>query len=209
MITILGSAHSNFVRSVALVCAQKGQPYQVGWQLGQQQVEFRSEHHKALHPFAKIPVIECEGTTVCETLAICRYLDAKYPKPTLQPDSLEAQAQHDAWCSMAITQIDQALIRQYMVELAFPSGVDGKPDWDKLQKNKPAAINAIGIIEKQLHNQRFICGDQLTLADLLLAPMVHYATKLKEPLTLVTEDSPLHSYVARLQNEVGAKDILL
>ncbi|OPX54246.1 glutathione S-transferase [Oceanospirillum multiglobuliferum] len=209
MISILGLAHSNFVRSVALVCAQKGQPYQISWQLGGKNIGFRSDEHKALHPFVKIPVIQCGDTIVTETLAICRYLDAKYPESALQPTDIEAQAQHDAWCSMAITQIDQALIRNYMVELAFPSGVDGKPDLDKLQKNKPAALNAIAIIEQQLQGQNFICGNQLTLADLLLAPMVHYAVKLRAPLTLVTENSPLHDYVARLQNQTGAKDILL
>lgn len=208
MISILGLAHSNFVRSVALVCAQKGQPYQVSWQLGDKLIGFRTDDHKALHPFAKIPVIQCGETIVSETLAICRYLDAKFPEPALQPKDIDAQAEHDAWCSMAITQIDQALIRHYMVELAFPSGADGKPDLDKLQKNKPAALHAIAVIEAQLQHKNFICGDQLTLADLLLAPMVHYAVGLREPLSLVSEDSPLRAYVTRLQALTGAAAIL-
>lgn len=211
MISILGLPHSNFIRSVALVCAQKQQPYQVSWQLGDEEIPFRSEAHYQLHGFAKIPVIRDEQVTLGETLAICRYLDAKYPEPALQPESLIDQAQHDAWCSMAITQIDQALIRKFMVELAFPSGPDGKPDKEKLMRNKPGALKAVAVIEKQLQatGTDYICSNQFTLADALIAPMAHYAAIMQKDLQLVEENSPIHGYLNRIMQQPGAKDILV
>lgn len=210
MISILGLEISNFVRTVAMVCASKQQAYQISWTLGDETIDFRSETHRKYHGFAKFPVIRDEQITLAETLAICRYLDAKYPDTPLQPVGLLERAQHDAWCSMAITQIDQALMRQFIVELAFPTGKDGKPDMQKLHANKPAALHAIAVIERQLvaSEYDFICTPDFSIADALLGPILDYVANLKAPLLLLEEDSPVHAYLDRIRQQPGARDIL-
>lgn len=209
MISIYGLQPSNFVRSVALVCAQKQQAYQIDWKLGDKEIPFRSNEHLAVHPFAKMPIIQDGELIVQETLAICRYLDAKYPAPALQPEGIEQQAEHDAWCSMIVTQIDQAIMRKYLVEFAFPTGPDGKPNKEKLMKNKPQPLRAVEVVEQRLAGKDYICGDQFTLADALLVPMLHHAAKLKYDLQLIADDSPIHAYIERALAQPGAKDILL
>lgn len=208
MIDILGIPQSNFVRSVALVCAQKDEAFQIGWQLNGQEVPYGSDAHRQHHPFCKFPIIQDGDTTLTETLAICRYLDAKYPQNPLQPVGLMAQAEHDTWCSRAITQIDQAIIRQYLIEFVRPTGPNGQPNIEQMLKNKPAAQQAVAAIEQQLQDHTYICGDQFTLADALIAPLAHYASLQQGELSLVTDNSPIHAYVAQILRQPGAAAIL-
>ncbi|WP_036589965.1 glutathione S-transferase family protein [Oceanospirillum maris] len=208
MIEILGPSHSNFVRSVALICAQKSQAFQIGWSLKGEEITFGSDRHASLHPFSKVPVIYDGEVTLMETLAICRYLDHKFPENPLQPEDINAQAEHDAWCSMAITQIDQALIRHYMIEFVVPTGADGAVNIERMMQNKPMAEKAIATLEGQLKGKDYICGDCFTLADALIAPLANYACGLKGGLALVKDDSVLRRYVGRILQQPKAQEIL-
>ena len=209
MIYIYGIARSNFVRSVQIVCALKGLDCQVGFNLGGHEIPFRSDEHFAIHPFAKLPVIQDGDVCVGESQAILRYLDAAYPEVALQPESLSDKAEHDMWCSMIAASIDQALIRTYMVEFVFPTGENGEPNYPKMLENKAAAEQAISVIEQRLFESEFVCGDKPTLADCLLAPLVHYSARLTGPLALVEESSPIHAYLERVLSLDGVDTILV
>ncbi|OOV85956.1 glutathione S-transferase family protein [Oceanospirillum linum] len=207
MIEIYGMPHSNLVRSVALTCTAKQQPFQIGWHLNGEEVPFRSEAHRAIHPYSKFPIIYHEGMTLTETLAICRYLDTRFPEKPLQPENIQQRAEHDAWCSRAITQLDQAIIRQYLIEYVVPTGPEGKPNIELMMNNKPTVLKAVSVIEDQLQHRDFICGDRFMLADALITPLAHYATLQKGDLKLVDEDSPIHSYLNRIFALPGAREI--
>lgn len=89
-----GAAYSVYVRSVRLVLAEKAVDYTL------REVDLFGDPraraaHRALHPFAKMPVLEHDGFTLYETGAILRYLDAVYPAPPLQPVALRRRARHD------------------------------------------------------------------------------------------------------------------
>lgn len=207
MIEVYGMPHSNLVRSVALTCTVKQQPYQIGWTLNGEEIPFRSEAHAAIHPYSKFPIIHHEGMTLTETLAICRYLDARFPENPLQPEGLQAQAEHDAWCSRAMTQLDQAIIRSYLIEYVVPTGPEGKPNVARMLENKPLVLKAVSVIEDRIRDRNFICGDQFTLADALTTPLAHYATLQKGDLKLVEDDSPIFAYLDRVFALPGVKEI--
>lgn len=209
MIDIYGAPHSNFVRSVQMACVLKGINCQVGLKLGDEAIPFKSEQHYAIHPFAKLPVIQDGTTRVAESQAILRYLDAAYPDVALQPQALVDRADHDMWCSMIASSIDHALIRTYMVEFVFPTGENGEPNYPKMLENKAAAEKALGVIEQRLFEADFVCGENPTLADCLLAPLVHYSARLTGPLTLVEESSPIHAYLERVMALDGVDQILV
>ncbi len=207
MIEIYGMPHSNLVRSVALTSTMKQQPYQIGWTLNGEEIPFRSEAHANIHPYSKFPIIHHEGLTLTETLAICRYLDTRFPENPLQPESIQAQAEHDAWCSRAITQLDQAIIRQYLIEYVVPTGPEGQPNIELMMNNKPMVLKAVSVIEDQIRNHDFVCGDRFMLADALITPLAHYATLQKGDLKLVEDDSPILAYLDRVFALPGAKEI--
>ena len=208
MIYIYGAQHSNFVRSVQIACALKGLDCEVAYHLGGEEIPFRSDKHLAIHPFAKLPVIQDGTVRVAESQAILRYLDAAYPEPALQPETILERAEHDSWCSHIASNIDQALIRKFMVEFVFPTGENGEPNYPKMLENKPSAENAISVIETRLSQADFICGNKPTLADCLLAPLADYSARLTESLSLVDDNSAINTYLERMMSLEGITEIL-
>src|SRR5262245_17602771 len=57
--------------------------------------------HVALHPFAKVPVLDDEGFILYETRAINAYLDRKLAGPPLLPKSDREIARVDQWINVA------------------------------------------------------------------------------------------------------------
>lgn len=205
---IYGPQFSNFVRSVQWVCEEKGIDYTLGLEAPGLQAEFRGEQHRQWHPYLKIPVLLHQGRALTETAAICRYLDSHFAGPALQPAEAWARAQCDSWCQMLSLYFDKAIVRDYLLELAFPKGEGGQPRRDVLQQNKPAAEQAVGRMADQLGAQAYWLGDQPSLADAIAAPLVCYACDLQGAVALVPEDSPLCDYAARLRARPSGQPVL-
>jgi glutathione S-transferase len=45
----------------------------------------RTSDFLRLNPFGQIPVLEDEGVTIAESIAILEYLEERYPTPALMP----------------------------------------------------------------------------------------------------------------------------
>ncbi|BFM13614.1 hypothetical protein R50072_37670 [Simiduia litorea] len=206
---IYGPQFSNFVRSVQWVCEEKGIAYTLGFELDGKPVEFRGPEHSQWHPYNKVPVLIHNGCALGETSAICRYLDDNFPGTTLTPVDPWQKAEVDAWCQLLSIYIDKAVVRDYLLELVFPKGEDGKPRADVLAAGKPAAIAALNIVAEKLASNRFLFGDQPTLADAIAAPIVCYATGLPAALSLVASESPLHDYAKRMMASASGKKVFL
>ncbi|WP_416307140.1 glutathione S-transferase family protein [Neptunicella sp. SCSIO 80796] len=206
---IYGMQFSPFVRIVQLVCEEKNIAYDIGMQQGSQTVEFQSDEHALLHPFRKIPALQHNGKVLAETNSICRYLDSNFTGISLTPDDPWIKAKMDEWCELVTTYISHAIVRDYLLELVFPKGDDGKPRIDVLKANRPAAQHAVQLIANQLQEQDYLFAGQLTLADLVTAPCLYYAASLPEKFALVEPDSSLHQYLSRLQQRESAKKVLI
>ncbi|MBC3766056.1 glutathione S-transferase family protein [Neptunicella marina] len=206
---IYGVQFSPFVRAVQMVCEEKGIDYQIGKQINGQTAEFKSEAHLAYHPLGKMPVLFCGDIALTETATICRFLDSQYEGKTLQPNDLIERSKVDEWCQLCTTYLIHAFMRDYILELAFPQGQGGKPRFDVIEMNKASAVNAIKMIEKQLADQDFMLGNRFTLADCVIAPALYYAQQLPEQFALLSEKSPVHTYVARIRERDSGKKVII
>lgn len=206
---IYGVQFSPFVRSVQMVCEEKNIPYEISFEIQGRSVEFKSDAHGLLHPYRKIPVVEHNGKILAETNSICRYLAANFAGPSLTPDDPWLQAKVDEWCELMTTYINFAIVRDYLLELVSSKGEDGKPRYDVLKANRPAAEQAIQLIGAQLQDQDYLFAGQLTLADLITVPCLYYAASLPEKYALIAPDSNLIPYLQRIQQRESAKKVLI
>ena len=207
-IRVYGPAFSNFVRSVLLVCEEKGLAWTLDKTLGTDPRNLNTPEFLALNPYGKIPVIEHNGVRLFETAAILRYLDTLGDGAALQPQDAAARAHCDQWCQAISIYTDRALIRKVLLEFSIPRGPDGSVREDHVAAALPYAQKQLAIISQTLGNQRWICGDLFTLADCLLGPMLDYMVKVAPLRALVNDTETLADYTRRLQARPSAQRIL-
>lgn len=210
-IHIYGPTFSNFVRTVMLVCEEKDLSYSVGFEVNGENVAFKGKQHLTWHPFGKIPVLlEGDGKkpefALPETSSICRYLDRD---SQLQPRDKLDHASHDALCSLISIDIDKILVREYLLEFAFPKGEDNSVRIDIVNERRPNVIATLTIIEKMVSEGSTLSTEQFTLADALLVPMLHYISCLPTGYNLLSDFPKLTQYLDKLMARESCKKVLI
>jgi len=212
-VQIYGPSFSNFVRTVMLVCEEKQILYSVGFEVNGSEVNYKSEEHFNLHPFGKLPVLIDGELTLPETASICRYLDANFNENTktqLQPSNPVDKARHDALCATISIDIDKVLIRDYLLEFAFPKGENGQVRLEKVTQAQPQVAKTLNVIAGLLEShQEMLTGKDLTIADALLAPMLAYLSGLPAGFNLLPDYPTVEDYLAKLMKNTSCQKILL
>lgn len=156
-IQIHGFAQSTYVRTARLVCVEKGASHELV------PLDFRSDSHRALHPFLRMPVMRSGDILLFESLAIASYLDDTIDGPALQPGDPLGRARMLGWITASMDYVHGTLLRPFLEAETLSA--------DQLA----AARGNLEIVDKALKKGPFLLGAQLTLADLFLAPMVSFA----------------------------------
>lgn len=206
---IYGPQFSNFVRSVQLCCEEKGIPYTLGTTVDGKRIDFQGERHLEWHPFGKVPVLLHGDRRLYETTAICRYLDATYDGPALQPRDPWLRAQVDQWSAVLALYVDQALVRRYLLEFVFPQGEDGGVRMGKVKEAQPDVSRMLTLLEGQLGEQEYLVGERFTIADAIAAPMLDYLLKLPPAKPLWADVPHLQTYVQRLAERESGRKVLI
>ncbi|PKG85012.1 glutathione S-transferase family protein [Colwellia sp. 75C3] len=207
---IYGPTFSNFVRSVMLVCEEKQITYTVGFEVDGSEIAFKGEQHLNWHPFGKIPVLIESNIhaelALAETASICRYLDTD---KQLQPSNSQDYAKHDSLCALISIDIDRVLVREYLLEFAFPKGEDKSVRFDVVKEVQPKATATLAIIEKLLNEDTSLSSQEFTIADALLAPMLHYISCLPAGFNLLADFPKVEQYLAELMTRPSCQKVLI
>ncbi len=207
---IFGMPMSNFVRTVMLICEEKNIPYTFGFDIDGKEIEYKSEAHLNLHPYGKIPVLLHNGLALPETASICRYLDTQFNGVSVQPEEVSLAAYHDAFCAISSIYIDKAILRDCLLEFAFPKGENGEVRLDVVKNALPEVINTLKVITKELEKNRVINQEQFTIADALLAPMLHYLSALVPAnINPLAEFPAVKAYIENLMRRPSCQKILV
>ena len=173
-VKIYGPPQSSYVRSARMACEEKGVPHTV------EPVEFGSEAHLALHPYAKVPAMQHGDVKLYETSAICRYIDKAFNGPSLQPSDPHAYGVMEQWISMVNCYIYDDAIKRYVLQYIFPKGADGQPDRTTIDAALPDIERDLDQLNDALGSGIHIAGDALSLADLFVAPILFYLRQFPE-----------------------------
>lgn len=205
---IVGPQFSSFVRSVMLCCEEKGVSYTWGFQLGASTLRFGSERHLELHPYGLVPILIHNNRSLFETSSICRYIDHAFEGPALQPVDPYEKALVDQWSQAISVYTDEALVRNYLLPLIQPMGDDETAQREALAKAEKEARKHLTLLETQLGNQAFICGDAYSIADALLIPMLDYLANSPEGGKLLEQFPSLAAYAEQMRNRASGETVL-
>ncbi|PRQ19532.1 putative glutathione transferase [Rosa chinensis] len=157
-----------------------------------------SPEFRKLNPIGYVPVLVDGEMAVSDSFAILLYLEEKYPQHPLLPKDLQRKALNfqaaNIVCS-SIQPLQNLAVLNYIEERVSP---DAKIEWAKVHIEKGFAA-----LEDLLRNYagRYATGDEVSFADLFLAPQIHAAfTRFNLDMT----QFPLLSRLHEAYNEIPA-----
>src|SRR5262245_45988835 len=167
-VTIYGPAMSTYVRAVRLACAEKGVAH------AQEEVDFTSQDYRRLHPFNRVPAMRHGDFSLFESEAILRYIDRTFPGPSLTPRDVKDQAHMDQWLSAINDYIYETMIVDFVWQRLVVPMEGGEPDEDKIKAALPKLAYQLSVLDRALKERPYLAGAEVSLADLLLFPILVY-----------------------------------
>jgi glutathione S-transferase len=156
------------------------------------------QSYLALHPFKRVPALVHDGLEIYETGAITRYVDEAFPGPALQP----ADPHHRARCNQFISIIDSygywPLVRQVFSHRVFRPRLGGPSDATEIAKGLAAASRVLAALERLVADAEYLCGAQISLAVIHLAPMIAYFAMAEEGEALLKRHGKLSHWWATM-----------
>jgi glutathione S-transferase len=188
---LIGAAPSNYVWTCRIALAEKGVPHR------HTEIMPHTPEVDAIHPFGKIPAMRHGEVALCESRAICWYIDNVFEGPKIVPPDPVKAAQVEQWVSVVNTHIDPVWLRQYLGAYIFPKTPDGSPDRIIIDAALPKMQQQFATMDRAVAKTGHLVGDTFTLADMNFIPILFYMGKQPESSALLQRMPGLKGYVER------------
>jgi len=199
---VFGAAYSVYVRMVRLALEEKAVPYSL--------VEIDifapggpPSDYLLRHPFGRIPAFEHQGFRLYEAGAITRYVDDTFPGPALQPTQPRPRARMNQVISILDSYAYRTLLLDIFLERVRAPQRGRQPDEDRIRSALPVARRCVDALQDIMADGLFLCGTELSLADLHAAPMFAYFVRAPEGAALLAERAGLHRWWDRIRGRAS------
>ncbi|XP_053725668.1 glutathione S-transferase theta-2 [Synchiropus splendidus] len=165
--------------------------------------ENRSPEFSKLNPMMKVPVLVDNKFVLTESDAIMKYLVTKYDVPDhWYPRHPERRARVDEYTSWHQTNTRPHAAKVFILEVLLPAQGGTAVDQGRLDSALAQLDHTLDKLESMfLRRQPFLCGDDITVADLLAV------CELMQPLggnrDVLQRRPLLQSWRTRVQSAVG------
>ncbi|MCB1740355.1 MAG: glutathione S-transferase family protein [Gammaproteobacteria bacterium] len=162
---IIGLPLSNYVRSIRMLCVEKGVAYTLNPAMP------HSADAKAIHPAGQVPCLRHGDLCLFESKAIATYIDKAFDGPRFLPGEPREAGLVEQWVSYGNAQVDRYVMREFVVPTVFADKQKG-PDTARINAALPKIETALQPLESALAGHDFLVGERLTYADINLLPML-------------------------------------
>lgn len=196
---LFGAAYSVYVRIARMTLIEKG----VGHDLVEVDIFAPGgppAWYAALHPFGKIPAFEHGALRLFETQAICRYVDEAFEGPRLQPLDPIERAVMNQIIGMIDSYAYRALVWDIYVESVSKPKRGETADLDRIAKAIPVAETCLAELSRLKRDGAWLLGEDITLADLFLAPVLAYFTRADVAGPMIDRHAPIKAWWKALRS---------
>jgi glutathione S-transferase len=194
-IVVYGVPGSPFMRAVQMGLEEKQAAYRIE-AIGPG--ETKSEAYLKKHPFGRVPAFEHGDFGLYETQAILRYLDDIFPEPPFQPSDPREAAQMNQIIGINdwyfFPKAAAPIVFQRIIGPVFRGTTT---DEAAVAAAVPMARVCIAELDRLLGARRFLAGDTLSIADLMLAPQLDFLAETPEGKSLLA-NTQLEAWLARM-----------
>jgi glutathione S-transferase len=164
----------------------------------------KSEPHLSRHPFGRMPAVEHDGFRLYETQAILRYIDRIFPGPSLTPADPKAAARMDQVMNINDWYLFQGVANDIVFHRVIgPRLLGVAPDEAAIAAAMPQAYVVFGEFAQLLGSQPCFAGDQLSLADLMVAPQLDFFAGTPEWAPLTANKPNLLAWLDRMNRRAS------
>src|SRR5476649_1706755 len=165
MLTVYGFDFSSTANKVRFAANAMGLQYEyrrVNLFAGEQ----KTPEFQKLNPIGRVPAIDDDGFKVFESAAIIRYLADKN-NSSLYPKDLQKRTIIDQWIDFANLHVATALARVTFNRVMYKM-LNAEKDERSLADGVKFLGQFLPLIEKQLKENKYLAGGEMTLADINL-----------------------------------------
>lgn len=172
MIKLYGVSRSRALRSLWML-EELGVPYEnvkintTG--------ESRTPEFLRINPNGHVPVLQEDGLTLCESLAINLYLARKYDKG-LWPKTVEDEGRAFQWSLWAVTEIEDPILTALRHRLLLP---EDQRDPKQAEAAAQKFTGPLKVLNDALGGKSYLLGEAFSVADLNVAGVMLLAKAAK------------------------------
>jgi len=138
--------------------------------------EHKSPEHLARNSLGQVPTLELDdGTTISETVAICRYFEGLHPAPPMFGKTPLEQAMVEQWVRRVEFAVMTPVGMFWRHAHPFTAAVVVPQYKDFGESNRAHYERALGWLDGELKGREFLATGDYTLADICLLSTVDFA----------------------------------
>lgn len=145
--------------------------------------ENRQDGYLRKNPAGQIPSLELDdGSVIAETVTICEYLEEMHPTPALIGSNARERAETRMWVRRVELNVTEYMYNGFRFSEGLPlfqSRTRCVPEAAPGLKEK--GKDGLNWLDKQLAGKQFVCGDRLTVADLVLYCCLDFCGSVGQP----------------------------
>lgn len=170
-------------RRARMFAAEKGIALEIETVNIREKEQFTDEF-RALSPNCTVPVLELDdGTAICDSLAIWRYLEEIKPDPPLMGTTPLEKAMVELWLRRIELEGYQAVVEilrnsaERFADRAVPSAENFAQIPELVKRGRRRLALFFEILDKRLQGSPFVAGPAFTAADIHALITVDFATR--------------------------------
>ncbi|HEY5288720.1 MAG TPA: glutathione S-transferase family protein [Caulobacteraceae bacterium] len=165
--------------------------------------EHKSDEHRARNSLGQVPTLELDdGTTLSETVAICRYFEEIQPEPPLFGTTPVEKARVDMWVRRVEFALMQPVGNYWRHAHPFTASLLTQYK-DFGESNRETYAGAQRWLDRELADRDFLTGSAFTMADICALSAVDFAGWIGLPID--TERVNLLAWHERVSARPSAK----
>jgi glutathione S-transferase len=202
---VYGPRYSVYTRAVLMALIEKKVDHDVV-HVEMDDNEHRAPDHLKRHPFGMLPAFEHNGFMIYETVPILNYVDDAFPGPRLMPGDIHRRTRAAQILSVINSYAYRPLVWGIFVPRTFfkPDRVVDEAAIAEAVKSGEHALRAIE--DLMVNPDPFLVGRTISLADLLLEPVVHYLETTPEGKAMLLNAPKIAAWHAAIETRPSVQE---